>query len=436
MVAKLGMSRRAFLQNSAVLAGGIALGARGLRPARAQGTLTISHWQHHAPGRAATVEQFKGEFEAANPGVTIDFQSIPWADYWAKLATGIAAGAGSAPDVFQIPMGLLEEYIAGGNLAPASESVISAADIESTYLPWTTQRARKDGQYYGLPLDVQTLLIYRNNALFEEAGLDPAAPFTDLNELYDQSVKLTKRANGFIDQVGFDTSYYSAFQTILYQQYFQREQNGQPWIDPATNQLVWRDYPEILDLFKWFVKLSTDTDDSALLPGEDRFVLGKAAMTLGHPVARGTLQLQAPDLDYTIVPFAPRIAGQAPYTGGSHWAWVVGKWAADPEMAWRWVQYCTSADAQIVWSETGGDLPSVTSLTTDTRFRPDANANTVMDSLSYASPWEWRGWAEWVGEFGNARDLVVLGGESPENAFNLMVDNLNTVIAQHTPATA
>src|SRR4051812_36324984 len=110
MTSNPSMSRRLFLQSSAALAGGLAVGRAG-----AQSPLKISHWQHHAPGRAATVERFKGEFEAAHPGVTIDFQSIPWADYWAKLATGVAAGAGSAPDVFQIPMGLLEEYIAGGN---------------------------------------------------------------------------------------------------------------------------------------------------------------------------------------------------------------------------------------------------------------------------------------------------------------------------------
>lgn len=191
--------------------------------------------------------------------------------------------------------------------------------------------------------------------------------------------------------------------------------------------------PVVLNLFKWFVKLSADTDDSALLPGENRFALGKAAMRLDHPVSRGTLALQAPDLHYTIVPFAPRIAGQKPYTGGSHWAWVVGKWAADPEMAWRWVHYCTSADAQLVWSQTGGDLPSVASLGNDKRFRADANANTVMDSLSYATPWEWVGWAEWVGEFDKARDQVVLGGQTPEDAFSTMVDNLNKVIAQHSP---
>jgi multiple sugar transport system substrate-binding protein len=351
---------------------------------------------------------------------------IPWAEYWGKLASGIAAGAGSAPDVFQIPMGLIEEYISTGNLLPVSSAVVSTEQIEQDYLPWTVQQARKDGQYYGLPLDVQTLMIYRNNALYEAAGLDPAAPFVDHNDMFEQALKLKKKTRGLTDQVGCDTSYYSAFQTILYQQYFQREANGQAWIDPATNQLVWRDYPEILETFKWFIELSSQADDSSFLAGQDRFPLGKAGMYLFHPVYRGTLALQAPDLEYTIVPFAPRSAGQQLYTGGSHWVWVVGKWAANPDLAWQWVRFCTNQSAQYVWNETGGDLPSFTSLVEDSRFRGDANASTVMDSLAYASPWEW------VGEFNNARDLVVLGGETPESAFNLMVDNLNKVISLHT----
>lgn len=116
--------------------------------------LTRSHWQHHSAGRAAAVEEFKAQFEAANADVTIDFQSIPWADYWRKLASGVAAGAGSAPDIFQIPMELVEEYIAGGNIIPVSDLVISSAEIEKIYLPWTVQRSKKGSDYYGLPLDV------------------------------------------------------------------------------------------------------------------------------------------------------------------------------------------------------------------------------------------------------------------------------------------
>lgn len=433
------LSRRQFLTFAAAGATVTALAAcvpaapAPDQPAAAvESSITLAHWQHHSSGRAATVEEFKQRFEAANPNVTIDFQSIPWADYWGKLASGIAAGKGSAPDVFQIPMGLIEEYIAGGNLLPVSELTLSAAEIEQNYLPWTIQRGKQGGNYYGLPMDVQTLVMYRNNALYEEAGLDPTTPYTDHADLFEQAQKLTKKTGGQTDQVGCNTGYYSAFQTILFQQYLQREQGGKAWIDPNTNQLVWHDYPDILETFKWFCTLSAETDDDAFLKGQARFALGKVGMEIGHPVSRGNLKLEAPDLAYTIVPFAPRTAGQELYTGGTHWMWVVGQWAADAEMAWQWVSFCTNREAQFIWNEVGGDLPSFTELQDDPSFRTDDNANVCMDSLSYATPWEWVGWAEWVKEFGDARDRVVIGNEAPEQSFDTLVANLNQVIDAHT----
>lgn len=395
--------------------------------------ITLAHWQHHSAGRAAAVEEFKSQFEEENPGVVIDFQSIPWADYWGKLASGIAAGKGSAPDIFQIPMGLVEEYIAGDNILPIDEVVISAAEIEENYLPWTVQRGKRGSEYYGLPLDVQTLVMYRNNALYEEVGLDPATPYTDLADLYDQALQLTKKSGDQTDQIGCNTNYYSAWQTILFQQYLQREENGQPWVDPSTNQLVWPDYPEILEIFTWFCDLSAETDDDAFLRGQDRFALGTAGMQIAHPVSRGNLQAQAPDLEYTIVPFAPRSDGQALYTGGSHWMWVVGKWAVDAQIGWQWAHFCTHKDAQVVWNDVAGDLPSFTELVEDPRFSQDANAEVCLDSLNYATPWEWVGWAEWVKEFGDARDRVVIGSETPEQSMETLVENLNQVIETHTP---
>lgn len=436
MIAK-GMSRRRFLALSGVT--GAALTVAACVPvapeaagAPADAALTFSHWQHHSAGRAAAVEAFKEDFEEQNPDVTIDFQSIPWAEYWGKLAASIAGGEGSAPDVFQIPMGLVEEYIAGDNLLPVAESVITSSQIEEDYLAWTISRGSKGGEYYGLPLDVQTLVIYRNNALYEAAGLDPSANYSDLAGMYDEAVGLTSLEGGDSDQIGINTGYYSAFQTILYQQILQREHDGQPWVDEASNTLVWHDYPSILKTFKWFCDLSGTADDDAFLAGQDRFALSRAASQIGHPVSRGHLMAVAPDLEYTIVPFPVRSAGQELYTAGSHWMWVVGKWAPEVERTWQWVHFCTDRDAQYLWNDLAGDLPSIKGLGREAQFRPNANAEVCLDSVEYATPWEWVGWAEWVKEFGDGRDRVVIGGEDAETSFDTMVDNLNGVIADHT----
>lgn len=413
-------------------AGGGRIASEAVQPA-AEG-LTLSHWQPYSAGQVAAVETFKTQFEDQNSGVTIEFQPISWGAYWEQLAAGIAAGA--APDIFQIPMGLAEEHIARGNIIPVSELVIASADIEENYLTWTVQRGKKGDDYYGLPVDVQTLVIYRQNALYEEAGLDPTTPYTDHGDLMQQALALTKKTNGKTDQIGCSTSYYSAWQTILFQQYLQREENGAMWVNEDTNQLVWQDYPAILETFNWFCTLSAEADDDAFLTflsREEQFALGKIGMQIGHPVHRGILQRLIPELEYTIVPFPPRAAGQDLYTAGSHWMWVVGQWAADnAETAWNWVYFCTNREAQATWNEAAGDLPSFKDLNADEQFRPDDNAAVCMDSLNYATPWEWVGWVEWIKEFSDARDRVVNDGEDPEKSFATMVVNLNQIIAEHT----
>ena len=445
------MDRRYFLRLAAVAGGASALAACAPATQPAAGTgvqetvvtapegaekapVTLMHWQHHAASYVQAVESFKARFEDENEHVTIDFQSIPWAEYWGKLASGIAAGKGSAPDVFMIPMGLIDEYVSGGSLISVDENIVTTSQIEQDYWDWTVTRGKKDGLYYGLPLNVQTLLIFRNNALFEEAGLDPAEPFLDHADFYDKALQLTKKSGGETDQIGVNTDYYSAWLTTLFQQFLQREQNGMEWIDPATNQVVWQDYPEIMQVFEWFCQLSAEADDSAFMTGQNRFTLGRAGMEIGHPVNRGTLRVTAPDLQYTITPFPSRSAGQDPYTAGSHWMWVVGNWAPDYNVAWEWVYYCTNKPAQVTWVDVAGDLPSHKGLNDEPRFRQNDNDNVVMDSIKYATPWEWVGWAEWVKEFGDARDRVVIGGETTQQSFETLIININEVIKTHTLA--
>ena len=404
-------------------------------PPPAAENLTLSHWQPFGSGHRAAIETLREQFEEQNSGLSIDIQPIGWSAYWDYLSASSAGG--DPPDSYRIPMGLAENHIAAGRILPVSELILSNADIEEAYLPWTVQRAKKDNSYYGLPVDVQTLVVYRNNTLYAEAGLDPAAPFSDLEDLLSQAQALTTHANDKISQIGCNTGGYpSAWLTILFQQYLQREEDGAPWIDPTSNQLVWQDYPAIFEIFDWFCTLTAQADDDdflSFLSSEEQFVVDKSAMQIGHPVHRNIFENLVSDVNYTIVPFPPRAPGHEPYTAGSHWLWVVSQSAADyAETAWKWVAFGTNKEAQTIWHEKAGDLPSLKELTTDARFRPDDNAAVCIDSLNNSSPWEWVGWVEWVTEFNSARTKVVNDAEDRQKAFADLIANLNETIAQYT----
>ena len=89
-------------------------------------------------------------------------------------------------------------------------------------------------------------------------------------------------------------------------------------------------------------------------------------------------------------------------------------------------------EAQAIWHQIAGDLPSLKELTADARFRPDDNATVCIDSLSHSSPWEWVGWIEWITEFRDARNKVVNDAADPHDTFATMIANLNRTIAQYT----
>lgn len=386
---------------------------------------TLTHWQHHSEARARGVEQFKAEFEAAHPGVTIEFQSIPWGEYWDKLYTAIAAGKG--PDVFQIPMGLIPKFIASGYLVPVDESVVTAQQIESEYIPWVIERLKSDGKYYGLPVDVQTFLLFCNDALFEEAGLDPKKRPADWDELYANAVALTKKPGGVTEQVGIDGRFPSSAVELFLQQALAAE--GLPMVDPDTMKVNW-DKPAALEAFRFVSKLYSDADDRAFLPGESRFLLGKAGMIIDLPVLRGVIAAQAPDMEYTIHLPPPPEKGGPDYTVGSHWAWVVSKTASDPYLAWEWVRYCTNRDAQLVWYRVSGDLPSMKDLVDDPSFRLTKNDRVVMDSMKVCHPVSWIGWPEWDKAYTDAIERVAVGGVSAEDSLSQMIEEVNAVIAE------
>ena len=396
--------------------------------------VTISHWQPFSAGHRAAVETLKERFEEQNEGLTIDIQPVAWSAYWGYLSVRSAEGV--SPDTYRIPMGLAENQIATGRILPVSELPLSNAEIEESYLPWTVQRAKRDECYYGLPVDVQTLVVYRNNVLYAEAGLDPAAAFSDLEELFSHALALTVHSDGKTSQTGCRTGYSSAWFTILFQQYLQREEDGAAWIDPTSNQLVWQEYPAIFEIFNWFCTLSAEADDDeflSFLRPEEQFVLEKSAMQIGHPVHRRILEDLVPDVDYTIVPFPPRASGQEPYTAGSHWLWVVSRSAESyAEAAWKWVIFGTDREAQTIWHQMAGDLPGVKELTADASFRPDDNAAVCIDSLNHSTPWEWVGWTEWITEFNNARNKVVNDAGDAQETYAEMIANLNQTIAQYT----
>ena len=376
-----GVSRRNLLRASLGGAAAAALPRIG-GVAHAQDGGKLVHWQHHHEARKPVVDEFAKAFAAANAGASIDFQSIPYDSYFDKLITAISTK--TAPDVFQVPIVMAEQLVTSEVIAPVPDGVMTAEQIGAEFVPWTVERWKgADGKYYGLPTDTQTLLLFVKVDLLAESGGDPAKPPATWDELKTQAQAATKRdGNGTITQAGLDTRYNWAVYTQAMYSFI----DG-PVVDAATCRATY-DSEQGIAAWQTVADLMTGpnaVDSPEFLTGQKKFEQGKAAFYINHPVTRGRLALEAPDLNWIVSP-APVPAGKGPTTVGYSWAYVVNAASKNTELAWRWVQFLTNRDAQLTWNEKAGDLPSLKALADDPALATDENARIALDSMTYARP--------------------------------------------------
>jgi multiple sugar transport system substrate-binding protein len=371
------------------------------------GAVTITHWQHESDARTKLVTDFADEYDDA----TIDFQAIPYESYFQKL--GAALEAGNGPCVFQLPANILAEFYDRGQLAPVPDSVMSTAEIEDAFTPASTRLLKIDGQYYALPTDVQTLMLFYNDDLFEEAGLDPTQDFATWEELRQAAVALTKVQDGKMTQAGLDITaspyqwYYSA-PTLAYEDGLVNDETSDVNYDSEPGYQVWDRLTSLVT--------EDGVDDPEFLAEQSKFAIGKAGMTFKEYTFTGVYTLTAPDLNFSIHP-APPVADQtfAPVASTS-WSYAVSADCADQEAAWDWIAFLTSEDSQRTWTAEGGELPSRSTLLEDESLQEDPNVAAGFASLDGAVPYDSLGWDDAFAVQQDIWDQIVLNDQDVESA--------------------
>ena len=126
-------------------------------------------WKSGDPVTQSYYEKAKATFEAAHPGVTINYVMQPHDQYYTLLGTALSSNAG--PDLF---------LMNGGAQAKARMDALvklddKVADIKGGTVGWP-EFTGPDGGLYAIPLSIQGFVVYYNKKLYADAGLDPEKP--------------------------------------------------------------------------------------------------------------------------------------------------------------------------------------------------------------------------------------------------------------------
>src|SRR5476649_423210 len=108
-------------------------------------------------------------YEAANPGVKIEWIDFPWDVIQSKLVTRIVAG--TPPALVNLNVPWADEFARDGLLTPVDALL---ADARPRYLASTLEDLTFNGRTYGFPMYSNVAVITYNKDLFKAAGLTHA----------------------------------------------------------------------------------------------------------------------------------------------------------------------------------------------------------------------------------------------------------------------
>ncbi|MCK5005973.1 MAG: sugar ABC transporter substrate-binding protein, partial [Spirochaetales bacterium] len=169
-------------------------------------TLVFSDWHMAEPHWEKALREAASLFEAENPSITVELETVSYGEKETKYSTEIEARTG--PDVFHIHAYSIKSFIEKGYGKDITQFVNNeGAGFTDAWYPQTLELMKKDGKFFAMPGDFMSMVLFYNKNLYKEAGLDPGAAPETWDQFLANAKKLTRdRDNdGKIDSWGFGT---------------------------------------------------------------------------------------------------------------------------------------------------------------------------------------------------------------------------------------
>jgi len=272
-------------------------------------------------------------YRRVNPNISdISYRKMSPDTYKKDLLEALASGQG--PDIFLIQNNWLPAF--ADKIVPAPMAVLTEQKFRSDFVDVVADDFLNQGKIYAVPLSVDTLGLYYNKDLFNEAGI--TAPPQKWSEFMEDVKRLTHVDNtGNITRSGaaIGTAYNINRSTDILN--LLMLQNGTTMVNPQTRRA----------LFDQIVK----NGDQSLSPGEnalnfytqfannnfsiyawnprlhysiDAFSEGSAAMMLNYSWQIDTIAAKAPKLNFAVAP-VPQLPNMPAVNYANYWGYAVAK---------------------------------------------------------------------------------------------------------------
>ena len=389
---------------------------------KASGKTEISYaiWDS---GQEPGIRQIADKFEEKNPDIKINIQVVDWDNYWTMLEAG--ATGGSLPDTFWMHSNEIYRYGSNEMLLPLDDYLAKSKEAKLENFPdGLNEIYNIKGKQYAVPKDFDTIGLWYNKKMFDEAGIPYPDDTWDWNKLKEVAKKLTK-SDGSQYGFGAGLSNQEGYYNFIYQ-------NGGTVI--TDDMKSGYDDPKTIEALDYYFSFVKEKLSPALTVDKERaeaFQNGQVAMSvfgswnLSGFSANDYIRENA---DVAVLPKGPDGTRATIFNGLGN---AIAANTKNPDAAWKWVEYLSSKEAQEMQASLGVAISAYKG-TADTwvNSNKDFAIKNYVDMLDYAQirPYS-QTTLKWEDKAYELLKPAYLGEEATKDAAQKTADMMNKELA-------
>lgn len=309
-----------------------------------ENTIKYAYWDKK---QEDLMEDLVEDFNEENPDINVELELTPFDQYFTKLDA--AASGGSLPDVFWMNGPNIAKY-ANNDMIEPIDDYISEDDVDlDNYPDGLKEIYQIDDETYALPKDYDSIALWYNKELFDDADVDYPDESWDWEDMIDAAEKITDESEDIYGiAASIKDSQATFLNTILMNDGYilsdDKEEAG--FDDPNTKEGLQK-YYDLIDKYD----VSPTHEQMETTEADEMFESGSAAM-----IFQGSYMIpEFKENDYTKenadVAVLPKMEKRTAVIHGL--GNVISKESDNKDASWKFVEYLSSEEAAEIQAEHG-----------------------------------------------------------------------------------
>lgn len=342
-------------------------------PAASNEPVEIRVWGHQAPAFNEADQKIFDAFMAANPNVTIKYETFPWDVFIQTIQTSLPAG--NTADVILIPGGYTCRYASGGQLLEVPADVMTLAKAQETFFAAPLGGQTCDGKLYGFPAEYNLEYggAYVNPALFEAAGIAYPPKWANWDAVVADAKKMTVLgSDGVMTVAGMH--YTNSDQLFTYFLAGILEQGGNYFAEDGKH-FNFNSPEAIATIQKMMDMAQQDGIVDPIIFNQDSEWVGESFAQSHNAIGVlgswyvGDAKLAYPDLKFDYVALPPMMGSEHKFVSVGGWGYVVGKNTKHADIAWKLAAFLGADQTNALsFNSISATIPAVKAVAEDAKY--------------------------------------------------------------------